>query len=132
MAYLNVSTLDAALEHIRSTSSRFYICSALPTTYSEASRLPTETPSGFRLGWFPGPLFWTFVEDATQISDGRQTRLAGFTSPFGADRAGTATHWAITGDGELLAAGELASNLPLDEGETWGLAHELYILAAGV
>lgn len=84
-----------------------YLCSAEPTTFTEAS-------STFLLGTKATPSIGAATNGAT---DGRRRVVAAITDGV-VNSNGTATHWALTDDSAstLLAAGPLSSSQALTTG----------------
>lgn len=108
MAFIADSVLDAACNKLITDGSRMDICSAEPTTYSEAtSTLTLGNKTGLTL---TGP--------SDGATDGRAATVPSFSdgTVTGTD---TGTHWALTdGTSELLATGELSASQSLTSGNT--------------
>jgi hypothetical protein len=110
-SYLNDEVMDQGLDYADTNGTRIDICSALPTTYAEAT-------STFTLGNKTG-----LNTGATQngASSGRRVIVPAITD--GAVTAtGTATHWALTdGSGILVAAQTLAASQSVTSGNVFTL-----------
>jgi hypothetical protein len=107
---LSDNVLDAALNYIDSNVTNLYICSAEPTTYAEAS-------STYALGSKSTP----GVSSPTNGDvSGRKVTISAITDGS-VDSTGTASHWALTGGSELIAAGSLSSSQAVTSGNTFTL-----------
>lgn len=103
--------LDASLAKV-AEATHLYICSAEPTTYTQAS-------STLALGVKATPVF---NAPADGTPDGRKVQvqaISGGTTSTG----GTATHWALVdqANSRLLAAKALASSQVVTAGNPWSL-----------
>lgn len=107
MPFIADSALDAALEVVR-TATRLDICSAEPTTYTQAtSTLSLQNKTGITMG---------AVGDRTP--NGRKTTCPAQASGATATASGSGTHWALslaTGS-VLLATGANASAIAITAG----------------
>lgn len=99
MAYLNNEVLDNGLTQLTAVT-RIDICSALPSTYAEA----TDDDTGLSLGFYTG-LTVTGPEDATP---GRRV-VIGAATEGDVTKTGSATHWAITDGVDTLWAASTLS-----------------------
>lgn len=102
-----ITVLDTEATHV-------YICSAEPTTYTEASSTyALGTKNWGAGGAFGAPAAGTNGRKVTStaITDGSVTG------------SGTATKWAVTDNtnSRLLADGDLASSQAVTSGNTWAL-----------
>jgi hypothetical protein len=110
-SYLNDEVTDQGLDYADTNGTRIDICSALPTTYAEAT-------STFSLGNKTG-----LNTGATQngASSGRRVIVPAITDG-NVTGNGTATHWALTdGSGTLIAAQTLASSQVVTSGNVFTL-----------
>lgn len=111
MAFLADYILDLALSELDTATATLYICSQEPTDYTEASSTyALGNKSGLSIGT-PGD----------RSGGGRKVTVAAITDGSVTD-TDTATHWAITKDGDtLMATGELASSQAVTSGNTFTL-----------
>lgn len=115
MPYLNDYVLDAALAKLDTEATRLDICSAEPTTYSQAT-----TSGNLSLGNKTGI---TVGAPADRTPNGRRVTIAAITDGS-VSANGTATHWALTdpANSRLLAAGALSASQVVSSGNTFTLA----------
>lgn len=114
MPYLPDNSLDALLNYVQDSVESLRICSALPTTYAEAT-------STYKLGTKTSP---TVGEPGDRSPNGREVVVSAI-SDGAVEADGTASHWALVKDSatsELLAAGDLASTQSVTNGNTFTLA----------
>ncbi|MFN3549611.1 MAG: hypothetical protein ACK4U0_19160 [Mesorhizobium sp.] len=113
MSFISDRCLDAALQVIIDEADRLCVCSAEPTTYTEA----TDT---LVLGYKNDPVFGA-IGDRT--GGGRKTTVAAITTGAVVD-TGDATHWAMvdTVNSRLLVVGALSSTVALTSGNLLGVA----------
>ena len=113
MSFLSDRALDAALQVVIDETDRLCICSAEPTTYTEA----TDT---YVLGYKNSPAFGA-IGDRT--GGGRKTTVTAITNGV-VVATDDATHWAAvdTANSRLLATGALASTVALTSGNLLGVA----------
>jgi len=110
-SYLNDEVLDGGLDYADVNGTRIDICSALPTTYAEATSTYTL---GNKTGLNTG---------APQAGDssGRKVVVPAITDGT-VTGTGTATHWALTdGSAILVAAQTLSSSQGVTSGNTFTL-----------
>lgn len=110
MAYLNDNVLDAALSYISTNTTTLYICSAEPSTYTEAS-------STYALGSKSSPSVGAAQDGDTS---GRKSTISAITDGSVAT-SGTASHWALTSGSILIAAGSLSASQAVTSGNTFTL-----------
>jgi len=111
MAFLSDNVLDEGLDYLTANGTRIDICSAEPTTYTEATSTNTL---GNKTSLTVGA-----AQDGA--SSGRRVTVPAITdgSVTGTD---TATHWALTdGVSELLATEALSSSQAVTSGNTFTL-----------
>lgn len=108
-SFLIDAALDAALSYIDTNGTTLYICSQLPTNFTQASstyKLGTKTGFG--------------INAPVDGTSGRKITSVAITD--GAVNAtGTATHWAICSADTLLVAGTLSSSQSVTSGNTFTL-----------
>jgi hypothetical protein len=111
MAYLNDEAFDSGLDWIDTNGTRLDICSAEPTTYTQAtSTYSLGNKTSLNIGAPEAGSPSGRMVTVPAISDGSVTTT------------GTATHWAITnGSDTLIAAGSLASSQGVTSGNTFTL-----------
>ncbi len=98
--------LDLALSELDTATATLYICSAEPTTYTEAS-------STYALG---SKTSLSIAAPADRAPNGRKVTIAAITDGT-VSSAGTATHWAITKSGTtLMATGALTPSFAVVTG----------------
>lgn len=113
MAFLADQVLDGGLSYLQTNGTRLDICSAEPTTYTQATStltLGNKTALGIT-----GP--------AAGTPNGRAVTVPAI-SGASVTATGTATHWAISfpGSSILLATGALSSSQAVTSGNTFSLA----------
>ena len=110
MSYIHPNVLDQAANYIINGTENFYLCSAEPSTFTEAS-------ATYKLGTKASP---SLTGPAAGDVSGRKLTVSAFTD--GAVSAdGTASHWALTDDSltMLLAAGPLDASQAVYDGNTF-------------
>jgi len=110
--YLHDDVFDSGLSVLDTLVENLYICSTLPTTFTEAS-------STYKLGTKATP---TVSAPADRAGGGRKVTVSAITD--GAVSAnGTAGFYALTDDSlsKLLAQGDLASTQVVTNGNTFTL-----------
>lgn len=114
MPFLDNTILDAGLSILDTTGNRLDICSAEPTTFSQAT-------SSLTLGNFTS---LSIGAPASRTPNGRRVTVAAITTGMTASATGTATHWAIsdTGNSRLLATGALSASQAVTSGNAITLA----------
>jgi hypothetical protein len=112
MALISDNALDAALAYIRDNTTHLYICSAEPTTYTEAT-------STYDLGSKAAP---TIAVPSNRTGGGRRILISAITDGS-VSATGTASHFALvdTGSSELLVAEALGGTLAVESGGTFTL-----------
>jgi len=112
MSFLNDYVLENGLTVLDTEADALVICSAEPTTYTEAN-------TTYKLGTKSSPT----ITIADGASSGRTANVAAITDGS-ISATGTATHWAIidTVNSRLLAAGSLSSSQAVTNGNTFTLA----------
>lgn len=110
-SFLHNNVLDNGLNYITSNTTTLYICSALPSTYAEAS-------STYKLGTKSSP---TVSAPANGSPNGRSVTVSAITDGT-VNTTGTATHYALTSGSVLIAAGQLASSQAVTAGNTFTLS----------
>jgi len=99
MAFITDNAFDSGLSYLTTNGETIYICSAEPTTYTEASstnKLGTKTSA-------------TVGSPTSGATNGRRVIVSAITDGT-VDTTGNATHWALCKDSatsELLATGAL-------------------------
>jgi len=119
MAFLDDSTLDAALQVIRdATTPVLHLCSQEPTTYTEAA-------TTYTLGNKSAP---TITAQADASPDGRKVEISTFTDGS-ITGTGTATHWALVdaNDSTLLATVAVPSSQAVTSGNDLQLTSAIVI-----
>lgn len=112
MAFIADKVFDSGLTVLNTDTENLYICSAEPTTFTQAS-------STNKLGTKAAPTVSAPQDGAT---DGRRVVVSAITDgTVGA--TGTATHWALTDDSLslLLATGALSASQAVTSGNTFTL-----------
>ena len=124
MAFLNDRVYDNGLGVFNAEANRIDICSALPSTYAQA----TNNDTGLSLG---NKTSYTVGAPASGSPNGRQVTAASVTDGD-VSKTGTASHWAITdtGNSRLLAAGSLSSSQAVTQGNTWTIGAFTISIAA--
>ncbi len=104
--------LDLALAELDTNATHLYICSAEPTTFTQAT-------STFALGVKTTP---SIGAPADRTPNGRRVTVASFTDGS-VTATGTATHWAITKTtgSTLMATGALSASQSVTNGNTFAL-----------
>ena len=122
--HLYTACMDALLDYIDTNGADLHICSALPTTYTEA----TDTSSGFSLGDKQAITISTSGagDGATGNGGGTVPRKITVSAITDGDvtKTGTAAYWAIvktTATTDVLAAGSLASSQAVTLANTFTL-----------
>ena len=111
MPYLHDDVLDDGLQVlVDATSTILTICSALPTTR-------TEAVTTYALGSKSSP---SITGPADRAGGGREVTIAAITDGS-VDATGTAAYWALSDGTRLLAANDLASSQAVTNGNTWEL-----------
>lgn len=112
MTFLTDNAMDALLNYIRTNCENLYVCSAEPTTFTEAS-------STYKLGTKATP---TIGAPAAGDVSGRKVTVSAISDGV-VNSAGTATWIALTDDSatELLFAKALSSSLALATGSPFTL-----------
>lgn len=108
--FLHDDVLDAALAVLRTNVTHLYICSTVPTTYTEAS-------STYACGVKATPTLGVIDDDGT----GRKTTIAAITDGSVTATA-TATHWALTSGSTLYATQVLSADQAVTSGNVFTLA----------
>lgn len=110
--YINDYYLDLALNAIDSGANSLVICSAMPTTYAEAS-------STYKLGTKATPVV-SAAQDASP--NGRKVVVSAITDGAISSN-GTATHFALldTTNSRLIVAQALAASQVVTSGNTFAL-----------
>lgn len=113
MSFLSDRALDAALQVIIDETNRLCVCSAEPTSYTEA----TDT---YVLGYKNDPVFGALGD---RTGGGRKTTVAAITNGVVVD-TDDATHWALvdTANSRLLVVGALDAPVALTSGNLLGVA----------
>lgn len=102
MAFLADTVLDQGLDYLVTNGTRIDICSAEPTSYTEATATYTLGNSTVTTG-----------DETDGDASGRKVTVAAITSGS-VTASGTAAYWALTdGTSEFLASGILASSQPV-------------------
>lgn len=103
---------DNGLTVLDTEATHLYICSALPTTFTEAS-------STYALGSKATP---TVGAPADRSGGGREVTVSAITDGA-VSASGTASHWALTDNtnSRLLAAGTLSANQAVTNGNPFTL-----------
>ena len=105
MAFLADTVLDGGLDYLVTNGTQLDICSAEPTTYTEATATYTLGNATVTVG-----------DETDGDASGRKVTMPAITaaSPGTVTASGTAAYWALTnGTSELLATGILASSQPV-------------------
>lgn len=112
MSFISDRCLDAALQVIIDETDRLCVCSAEPTTYTEA----TDT---LALGYKNDPVFGALGD---RTGGGRKTTVAAITNGVVVD-TDDATHWALvdTANSRLLRTGALSAPVTLTSGNLLGV-----------
>ena len=113
MAYLSNNTLDALLEYISTNATHLYICSQEPATLTEAT-------TTYALGSKAGPTFGA-IQDRVGEGGGRELPVDAITGGA-VTSTGTATHYALVSDTELLVANDIANPQVVTSGNSFNLA----------
>lgn len=111
MAYLNDNVLDAALEYIATNATHLYICSQEPATLTEAT-------TTYALGSKSAPTFGALQDRA---GGGRELPVDAITGGA-VTSTGTATHYALVSNTELLAASAISNPQVVTSGNSFNLA----------
>lgn len=111
--YISSDVLDNGINLIDTAGNKLVICSALPTTFTEAN-------ATYALGNKVSP---TISAPQARSPDGRKVVVSAITDGT-VTATGTATHFAVldTTSSRLLAAQELASSQSVTSGNTFTLA----------
>ena len=112
MAFLADYILDLALSELDTGGNRLDICSAEPTTYTQAtSTLTLGNKTSLSIG-----------APADRSPNGRKVTVAAITDGT-VTGTGTATHWAIskTGSSVLMATGSLSASQGVTSGNAFTL-----------
>ena len=113
MSYLNDRVLDNGLTVLDTEATHVYICSAEPTTYTQAiTTYALGNKSGISIG----------APAAATSPNGRKVTVAAITGGS-VTATGTASHYAIvdTTNSRLLAANALASSQSVTNGNTFSV-----------
>jgi len=108
--YLIDAAKDALLSYIRTNTTQLFICSALPSTYAEAS-------STYKLGVKASPTISTATDDGTT---GRKITISAITDGT-VSASGTASHVALCSADTLLAAYPLNAGVSVTSGYVFTL-----------
>lgn len=114
MAFLNDNVFDSGLSYITSNGNRIDICSQEPTTYAQAT-------STYSLG---NKTSMTMGSPTNGNVDGRKVVVPAIISGAAGTvtATGTATHWALTNNSNLLiATGSLTTSQVVTSGNTFTL-----------
>lgn len=113
---LGDNTLDNGLNAIKNNSDKVYICSADPTTYTEATSTYALGNNNFGAGSVAGA-------PAAHSPNGRQITVNAITAGS-ITATGTATKWAVvtSGSTRLDANGSLSASQGVTNGNTFTLA----------
>lgn len=113
MAFLNDSVYDAALNVLHNTGSRLDICSAEPTTFTDATSTST-------LG---NKTSITIGAPADRTPNGRKVTISAI-SGGSVTGTGTAAYWAISdaANSTLLATGALSASQSVTSGNTFSIS----------
>jgi hypothetical protein len=116
MPFLNDRVMDFGLNVLDTEADRIDICSAEPTTFTEAT---STLSKGNKDHGVAGTAFGAIADrtptgrkvSSTAVTDGAVTATA------------TVTHWAVTdvGNSRLLAASSLAASQAVTSGNNWSL-----------
>jgi len=119
-AYLHSDVYDNGVAPLTTLVENLYICSAMPTTFAEAS-------STYKLGTKAAP---TITGPTTRGAGGGREVTVAAISDGAVQATGTASHFALTDDSasKLLAAGDLAA----PQGVTNGNPFTLTSFAVGI
>ena len=111
--FLADRVFDNGLTVLDTEATHLYICSQLPTTYTEAT-------ATYDLGVKAGP---TVGAPADRSGGGREVTVSAITDGSVTD-TGTATHWALTDNtnSRLLATNALAASQSVTSGNSFTLA----------
>lgn len=113
----NVSSrvLDNGLTVLDTEASNIYICSAEPTTYTEASATYALGTKAYGAGG-------AFAAPSAGSPNGRKVASTATTDGM-VTTGGTATHWAVTdnANSRLLAVGSIAAPKAVSTGQPFGL-----------
>ena len=110
MAYINDEVFDQGLDYADTNGTRLDICSAEPTTYTQATSTYTLGNDTVNTG-------------ATEAgaTDGRRVIIPAITAGT-VTGTGTASHWALTnGVDTLIATGALSASQGVTSGNTFTL-----------
>ncbi len=112
MAFLHNDVFDSGLSVLDTAADKLVICSAEPTTYTEAN-------ATYALGNKTSP---TVSAPADGTPNGREVTVSAITDGT-VTGTGTATHWALlaTGTSRLLAAAALSASQAVTSGNTFTL-----------
>jgi len=113
MAYINDTSLDAALQDIQDNAEELHICSQEPATYAEAT-------ATYSLGQKTS---LSMAEPSDKAGGGREAIVAAI-SDGAVDGNGTVTHWAIvkaSATSRLLATGSLDESQVVTSGNPFTL-----------
>ena len=110
--FLHDDVFDSGLNQLTSLTENLYICSTLPTTFTEAS-------STYKLGVKATP---TGGAPGDRAGGGREVTISAITDGS-VTASGTAGFYALTDDSlsKLLAQGDLASTQVVTNGNTFTL-----------
>lgn len=108
--------LDLGLNVLDTEADKLFICSAEPTTYTEAS-------STYALGNHTASAGALFGSPANATPNGRKVSYVG-TTTGSVTATGTATKWGVvdSANSRLLANGSLSASQAVTNGNTFGLA----------
>lgn len=113
MAFIHDDAFDAGLDYLRTNVENFYLCSAEPTTFAQASTDPGS--GGYKLGTKASP---TISSSGPGSPTGRKLTVSVTGGAIG--YSGTAIAWAITDNSasKLLATG-LCTSQAVTNGNTF-------------
>lgn len=113
MSALGDRVFDAGLSALDTEANRLCICSAQPSSYSEAN-------SSLRLGYKDSP---AVSAPADRSGGGREVTVSAITDGT-IDASGTASHYALvdTVNSRLLAAGSLSASQAVTSGNPFSLS----------
>lgn len=119
MGFISDDVLDAGLAEITTNGDKVVICSAEPTTYTEAN-------STFKLGEKTTGV--TYTTPANGTPDGRKVDLEAF-SDGNVTATGTATHYAIldTTGTRILVTGALSASVAVATGNLFAFTTDTAI-----
>ena len=113
MANVADEVFDSLLDYVDTNGNAIYICSADPSTYTEAS-------STYALGSTSSV---TISTPADRTGGGRELTVSSFNDGLSSG-TGTATHWALvnTSGSAFLLSGSLGTSQSVIPGEPFGMS----------